>query len=217
MSKLQEDRIIPNGTKVNRLTVQGWFWQEYTHKERKKRRRMYICLCECGGLTHARSFALRHKIAYSCGCYVKELQAARMSKSGYDYLIRSILRNYRYSALRRGYEFTLTYGQFAQIVQSDCYFCGAKPHTQLKDYMRRLKTKDVSAFRYNGIDRLDNTRGYVLDNCVPACDICNNAKSTLSYETFVDWVRRVYEHLEGSTTSREAYTQASGNGDSPKG
>jgi 5-methylcytosine-specific restriction endonuclease McrA len=188
MSKLQEARIIPNGTKVHRLTVQGWFWQTYLHKTKQKRRRMYICLCECGRTMHARSFALRHQIAYSCGCYVKETQAARLSKHGYDYLIRSLMRNYRHSAQRRNHEFMLTYEEFAQLIQSDCYYCGAKPHTQLKDYMRRLKTKDVSSFRYNGIDRLDNARGYVLDNCVTACDVCNNAKSTLSYATFVEWI-----------------------------
>lgn len=42
-----------------------------------------------------------------------------------------------------------------------CYYCKMKD----KKYL-------------NGIDRLNNSIGYMRNNTVPCCDICNNLKNT---------------------------------------
>lgn len=44
---------------------------------------------------------------------------------------------------------------------------------------------------YNGIDRKNNTLGYLPDNVVPCCKTCNWAKGKKSYEEFMEYLRRV--------------------------
>jgi len=47
---------------------------------------------------------------------------------------------------------------------------------------------------YNGVDRIDSTKGYIKDNLVPCCEICNKAKSNLDIEIFLNWVNRIKKH-----------------------
>ena len=48
----------------------------------------------------------------------------------------------------------------------------------------------------NGIDRVDNDKGYVRGNIVPCCTNCNIAKNTFLITEFEEWINRVYEHLK---------------------
>lgn len=50
-------------------------------------------------------------------------------------------------------------------------------------------------FTYNGLDRVDPSRGYATDNVVPACIVCNRAKADMSREEFHAWVGRVYSRI----------------------
>lgn len=47
-------------------------------------------------------------------------------------------------------------------------------------------------FVYSGLDRVDSKRGYTLNNVVPACIICNRAKTDLTREEWVAWIARAY-------------------------
>jgi hypothetical protein len=49
-------------------------------------------------------------------------------------------------------------------------------------------------YTYNGLDRVNNSKGYTRTNVVPCCIICNNAKRTLSLSEFLEWIGQVYEH-----------------------
>ena len=42
----------------------------------------------------------------------------------------------------------------------------------------------------NGIDRVNNSIGYTLDNCVPCCKHCNYVKGNLSQVDFKTWKNR---------------------------
>lgn len=53
----------------------------------------------------------------------------------------------------------------------------------------RLTVLDITD---NGIDRVDNSKGYTSDNCVPCCWACNNAKKNNSSSEFLAWVDGVY-------------------------
>lgn len=48
-----------------------------------------------------------------------------------------------------------------------------------------------SEYIYNGIDRVDNAVGYILENCIPCCEFCNKAKGTKTYFDFLDWICRL--------------------------
>ena len=66
----------------------------------------------------------------------------------------------------------------------------------------------------NGIDRVDSSKGYTLDNCVPCCSICNTMKLNYTLQEFSDHITKVYNHfVKGSTTiSKESTLQANGSG-----
>lgn len=61
------------------------------------------------------------------------------------------------------------------------------------------RTKDRwgnGIFIYNGIDRVDPSGGYTLDNVTPACIICNRAKSDMTIVEFTAWVKRLTQLKE---------------------
>jgi len=95
-----------------------------------------------------------------------------------------VLWKYKYQAKKRNLVWTLTDVEFDKLVRGNCHYCGNPP----SNMRYRL-------FTYNGIDRKDNRRGYVSDNAVSCCNICNRAKLSLPYEEFLDFVRRVHAHL----------------------
>lgn len=69
------------------------------------------------------------------------------------------------NAKRRGYELTLTFEQFVEINGKICFYCDG-----------RSGYKDEAGTR---LDRLNNSRGYTLDNVVPCCSFCNKIKQNL--------------------------------------
>lgn len=77
-------------------------------------------------------------------------------------------RVYKTYAKEKNYDFDITFEEFEKILKSDCYYCGCTRNKIL-----------------NGIDRLDNTVGYIKGNVVPACKICNYMKNSLNEATFI--------------------------------
>jgi hypothetical protein len=43
----------------------------------------------------------------------------------------------------------------------------------------------------NGIDRVINTVGYTVNNCVPCCFVCNKAKSDRDLDEWNSWLNRI--------------------------
>jgi hypothetical protein len=50
------------------------------------------------------------------------------------------------------------------------------------------------AINFNGLDRIDNRKGYVSDNIVPCCSDCNLAKRDLSIKAFLELVTLIYNN-----------------------
>ena len=96
---------------------------------------------------------------------------------------RAPLAKYRDAARRRDLEFSLTEAEFLKLVISSCFYCGL-PY-------------EHSPSGFNGVDRVDNAKGYLADNVVPCCKWCNHAKHTMSQAEFFSWIERVYFHLAG--------------------
>lgn len=137
------------------------------------------CRCDCGNETVVRSGNLSK--TRSCGC------------SRYDLLPPAeiigrnrVLRTYQKSAVKRGYEWNLDVSEFTELISRDCYYCGSPPNA--------VRQTGAGDFLYNGLDRLDNNKGYDLGNVVPCCWTCNSAKKGLSYDEFRKWIFRVAEH-----------------------
>jgi hypothetical protein len=82
---------------------------------------------------------------------------------------------YRSSAKRRNILFELTVEQFSEYWKKDCYYCGDKIETI-------------------GLDRVDNDKGYTIDNIVSCCEFCNKAKLKMSKEEFIELCYKIYKN-----------------------
>ena len=52
----------------------------------------------------------------------------------------------------------------------------------------------MALLKYNGIDRVNPALGYVEDNVVTCCKICNIAKHDLRLEEFLAWIEKLKRH-----------------------
>jgi hypothetical protein len=106
--------------------------------------------------------------------------------------LKQLYNTYKRNAKKRGIEFDFPFEWFAELTQQDCYLCGAKPASlYVHDYTQR---RYKEPYIYNGIDRADNTLGYIATNVIAACSKCNYAKSVFSIEEFLEHVVKVYEY-----------------------
>lgn len=82
---------------------------------------------------------------------------------------------YKNNSKRRGYEFALTLDDFQKIFHQDCAYCGKE---------------DACV-----IDRVDNSKGYLLENCVSCCGVCNKMKWRFTKDEFLNQVKLIYNKL----------------------
>lgn len=101
----------------------------------------------------------------------------------------ALYNSYRSVSAKRGYDWELSKEQFLNLTKQECFYCGNLP-------LGLKKSQDNSGdYPFNGVDRVDNDRGYTLDNSVPCCKICNVAKNSQSLDEFKSWVARVNKRI----------------------
>ena len=54
--------------------------------------------------------------------------------------------------------------------------------------------KKNSITHRNGIDRFDNTLGYIESNCKSCCNTCNMMKNRFSYHDILDKFNKIVSH-----------------------
>lgn len=81
---------------------------------------------------------------------------------------------YKNSAKTKGHNWSLSDDQAFKFFSGLCYYC-------------RI---EAPKGRCNGIDRSDNTKGYIEGNCVTCCTQCNDTKSDYSPVEFDAWATR---------------------------
>lgn len=150
-----------------------------------RREARWICQCGCGNTVTVLGSNLRNGRQRSCGCK-KRLPR---SEAAFNFLYRALRKNAR----ERGYDWALTPEQVKDISQKPCLYCGAEPYQEIKDGYNGYN----GGLTYNGLDRVDNSKGYVIENVVPCCGMCNYAKRQHSVDDFKSWARRLYEHWAG--------------------
>jgi uncharacterized protein with PIN domain len=83
---------------------------------------------------------------------------------------------YKYKAAERNIEFNLTSEEFNSFWQQPCNYCN-----------REIDTI--------GIDRVNNTVGYVMDNCVSCCSVCNKMKLDTPLDVWQANMAMVLKHM----------------------
>ena len=102
--------------------------------------------------------------------------------------VMSVFRGYATHAQERNLEFSISPEEFLAISQMDCVYCGAPP----SNISSHRKAEWVQEFKYSGLDRIDNSLGYVSENIAPCCGYCNWCKKDKSVSEFLEWIGKVY-------------------------
>ena len=145
---------------------------------------MWKCLCDCGNISFVSRTNLVKRNVVSCGCLKRERMRLPEGTSSFN----KIFYTYKYNAKLRNLPFELKEEEFKTLLRGDCFYCGRKP-----EQIFRMKYNNGD-FVHNGVDRLDSSKGYTLDNCVSCCTRCNRAKLLETKDNFFAWVRQVYNH-----------------------
>ena len=100
---------------------------------------------------------------------VKENNTAKMKNINSQYKI------YIRSAGDKNLVFDLPQEIYTEKIKEPCYYCG--------------ETDKHKGF--NGIDRMNQQMGYIVDNCVSCCQMCNYMKKSLNENIFLQRVEHI--------------------------
>ncbi len=155
----------------------------------------YKCECvKCGAISYKQLHHLKQFKGEGClECTEKLTAQPRISMEYRNYT------NYKYKIKNQtDKEFNMTFEEFDYITNQNCHYCGQEP-TFPERFKNEFKNRDIVLF--NGIDRVNSSKGYSLDNCVPCCTKCNIMKLNLDVNDFLNHVKKIYEFNQSSTTS----------------
>lgn len=99
-------------------------------------------------------------------------------KKLYDKTDKAIYNRYKSDCNRRGrlirnITMELSFEQFKVLINSSCSYCGSE--------------------NARGVDRIDSSKNYSVENSVPCCKKCNKMKMNSSKESFLNHVRKIVD------------------------
>lgn len=100
-------------------------------------------------------------------------RVAVVGRKKYDQTLPPRYKTYLARANRKGISLDLTLEQFDFICCHDCVYCGTSSKI--------------------GVDRIDYSQGYTLENSQPCCGMCNMMKFTHDHETFLRHIKKIYD------------------------
>jgi hypothetical protein len=171
------------GYKFGFLTVLEYNWDT----------KRWICECICGKNHSVRIDGLKTGAVKSCGCKSGELVSIALRKLHPEdnYRAKSkVFRTYKRSAEIKNLLFEMTQEEFFKLIQSNCTYCGSLPRRNFIDADKKVRNP-ITGFFYNGVDRIDNSKGYTMDNCAPCCFICNYSKRGMNVDEWLQWVDEI--------------------------
>jgi hypothetical protein len=168
-----------------------------------RRQVKWNCVCDCGNNHIVTGESLRSGKSKSCGCLLKESRYVK--NKNYDREKAMLLLIYSPLKKRHRQKFNnenyIDFELFKNLSLSNCFYCNSEPLNTQPDirYETRKGKKEkliITDFilKYNGIDRIDSSKGYEFNNVVSCCKNCNSAKMELSIEDFKNQIKKIYQH-----------------------
>ena len=167
------------GDKIGKLTIISFYRDEINNRWMAK------CNCGCNGVKHASIRNLQRGATTHCGCSISNENRGLPEGIGAR---NALISSYKSSARKKFLDFTLTVEECEQLFQGDCYFCGTPPSTIF------TKRNTKGSYIYNGIDRIDSSNGYTIDNVNSCCPDCNYLKSNRHNDDFLNKIKKIVEH-----------------------
>ena len=153
--------------------------------------------CACGNIDerHTESLMATRKrgALTSCGCKDGEAKKKQYTEEGLLLTLRDKpYERYKVMASQRKISFKLTKEQVRTLITQNCHYCDTPPNNH---YTQAYSQFPENMITYQGIDRLDSSKGYVKENVVSCCKECNIAKNDYSPEFFLAHVQNIHKHM----------------------
>ena len=180
-----------------------------------KSRRFYKVKClNCGEITEMRSdrFTGTQKLSTCSKCRQSHAIQKSIERINPETVINGLYAQYRSNAQIRNIEFKLNKTEFKYIISMRCFYCGEEPKET--GTSKHINNSDIIV-KNNGIDRIDNSKGYTSNNVVACCSKCNMMKKNLNVFEFIHHINKIHNNFykQSSTTiSKESTLQVIGDG-----
>lgn len=146
-------------------------------------------VCSCGN-----DFKLRETNSFESFDDLRCGNCKRLSRVK-DYIgERYVFRRIKWDAKKAGRSFNLSFDWFIEQCHLPCHYCNRKDINSVTVSSKIPGEVLLANFRYNGLDRVDNSVGYEETNCVPCCVVCNRAKNSMPYNEFIEYIRGLVNH-----------------------
>jgi hypothetical protein len=127
-----------------------------------------------------RLYRLEHKEEYRENkrlYYIDNKDQILTNNASWRQTFNGRLMSYKRAAKKRNIEWMLTEDEFKSFWQLPCNYCSDPIDTI-------------------GIDRVENHKGYSIDNCTPCCSICNKMKMDLSKDDFINKITQILKNIK---------------------
>lgn len=174
-------------------TVSSWTVKEFGSWGKNNSVKYILMEHSCGNTRKFQKWEINNNKFKKC----KKCESKVEYRKNAEHIIyKTMYRQYKHSAKKRGYDFNLSYDNFIKFVSQECYYCGRQPFSkrEVTKAKRSIWHNDENIV-VNGVDRINSNLGYSEENCVACCKVCNFAKSDMSLEEWKKmiplWVSRL--------------------------
>lgn len=162
-----------------------------TREEYWRDRDRHLAANKAYRISHAKEIRLQRQARYAANVTALRKRAKQWRDANVDRTKRYTMKHengrrhslgrmwtaYRKRSRVNGQVFSLPRTLFDDLVTDVCFYCAAAPAPT------------------NGIDRVNNSRGYEEDNVVSCCKWCNTAKSVRSRTEFEIWAKNLAANI----------------------
>ncbi|AGE49787.1 hypothetical protein PBCVCan184_324R [Paramecium bursaria Chlorella virus Can18-4] len=126
--------------------------------------------------------------------YAEKRDEIREQQNAYHNTRTGKLCKIKQNAKNGGKDINMTDDEIMDMTDMPCVYCGKET---------------IDAVKRNGIDRMDSSVGYVFENCVSCCQMCNFMKGKIDPLTFVERCAHISYINSGSGDVTEHWSQVS--------
>ncbi len=175
------------GTRIGSVTVISMAeGKEHTYQN-------WLARCDCGNEFVNGSYKFSNAIKDEKNLTCKSCAPTgrpRIADNGAH--VNYAFARYIKGAQARNIDFFISKEEFRKLIESDCKYCGVAPEA------KKTHVNLTGEYNWTGVDRVDNSKGYTLENSVPCCHRCNFAKADRDVDEFLEWASRIYLHQQKS-------------------
>ncbi len=153
---------------------------------RKSKRPIWACRCDCGQKVEILGKYLRNGDTKSCGCFSK---GNAHNRDAVAEITKSFWTPIEKQALRRGIPFEVTREQAWELYQAQKGLCA------LSGVPIKFSTniRDERGTQTASLDRVDNSKGYVVGNIQWVHKRVNIMKNVMANDELLEWCERLIQ------------------------